>query len=155
MYSNMISALVEHGRIETTETKAKALRGMAERAVTRASALGDLLLKDRAELSAEEKNKLVHAIRMVSRTVRDRQAVQRIFDDWAPRYIGRPGGYTRVLKLGYRTGDCAPLALIEFVEAEHPRGESTGSDATEGGEEKAPKKKGWFKRDKAADAAQP
>lgn len=148
MFSNMVSALVEHGRIQTTEPKAKALRGVAERAVTHATALGDLLLKDREALSATEKARLVHAMRTVSRTIHDRRAVQRIFDDWAPRYLTRPGGYTRVLKLGYRHGDCAPTALIEFIEAEHPKQKQAPAPTTEATTET--KKRGWFGRKKAA-----
>lgn len=126
---NMLSSLIEHGRIRTTEPKARELRRVAERAVTRATRLGDILLKDWKALEAEDRGRLVHAIRMTRRNVRNREAVLRLFNEWAPRYLGRPGGYTRMFKLGNRRGDNAPLALIEFVPADMPQREGKGVDA--------------------------
>ncbi len=140
MYNNMLIGLLEHGRIKTTERRAQELRRLAERAVTRATRLGDILTRDRDALSAAEKAKLVHAMRISRRELPDREAVQRIFDDWAPLFIERPGGYTRVYKLGYRRGDNAPMALIEFVEM--PQDLDDAPEADGAGDEK----KGFFSR---------
>jgi large subunit ribosomal protein L17 len=123
MRSNMLAALIEHRRIKTTERKARELRSVAEKAVTRFTALGDLLLKDRTKLEAEDQARIVHAMRMVRRTLRDRQAVLTLYDDIAPRYLGRPGGYTRIYKTGTRRGDGSAMAILEFIEAELPERE--------------------------------
>jgi large subunit ribosomal protein L17 len=139
MYSNMLASLIEHRRIKTTERKARDLRRIAEKAVTRFTSLGDLLLKDRSNLPAEDKAKVIHAMRMVSRTLRDRQAVLALYEDIAPRYLGRPGGYTRIYKTGFRRGDGAPLAILEFIDAELPEREGAKKSA-------APKKKGLLGR---------
>jgi large subunit ribosomal protein L17 len=124
MFSNMLLGLVEHGRITTTERRARMLRRVAERLVTRAKKLKDLLLKDREKLDPAEKAKLVHAMRMVRRDLKQREAVIRLFDEIAPRYLGRDGGYTRMYKTGPRKGDGAPMAILEFVEGEAPARES-------------------------------
>jgi large subunit ribosomal protein L17 len=144
IYANQLAAIIERGRIKTTERKAKDLRGVVERAVTRFTRLGDILTKDPAKLDVEERARLVHAMRMVRRTLnakgrsdgsntpsRERSVVMRLFDEWAPRYLGRPGGYTRILKVGPRKGDGAPMAIIEFVPAEMPQraGRDEGSSA--------------------------
>ena len=122
MVSNMLAALLEHGRIKTTQAKAQEVRRVAERTITVATRLGDILVRDRSKLSAEENARLVHASRMVRRTLRDRDAVSRVFEEWAPRYLQRSGGYTRIYKLGARRGDNAPLALIEFVREDEIEG---------------------------------
>lgn len=95
---NLAISLVQHGRIETTTAKAKELRIFVEPLITRAKR-GDL-----------------HARRLVSRQIHDREALSKLFDEIAPRYAERPGGYTRVLRLGHRSGDAAEMALIELVE---------------------------------------
>lgn len=143
MFSNMVMALLQHGRIKTTERKARELRGIAERIVTKAASLGDLLLKDPAKFSVEEKAKMVHVKRVIasnfvmSGSVTTRQdIIHRLFNEVAPRYIGRPGGYTRMTKIGPRKGDAAPMAILEFVDAPLPARE--GAAPTD--EEKAPKK---------------
>lgn len=123
MFSNMMMALVEHRKIETTERKARELRRIAEKLVTRATSLGDILLKDRDNLEADDNARLVHAIRIARRTLRDRDSVLALFDNIAPRYLGRPGGYTRVLKKGFRKGDGAPMAILEFIDADMPKRE--------------------------------
>ena len=98
MFRNMASALIEHGRIQTTEAKAKELRGVVEKLVTKA------------------KRNDLHSRRLVYKVLGDHKLVKRLFDEIAPKYLDVPGGYTRVLKLGDpRPGDCAPLALIEFT----------------------------------------
>lgn len=98
MLRNMATSLFKHGRIETTVAKAKELRQYAEPLITRAKQ-GDL-----------------HARRVVARKIRDGEAMARLFDEIGPRYAERPGGYTRVIKVGHRPGDAADLAIIELVE---------------------------------------
>ena len=97
LLANLATALFTHGRIETTETKAKRLRPLAERMVTFAKR-GDL-----------------HARRQVMTVIRDKSAVHRLFTEIAPLVNEREGGYTRVIKTGYRKGDNAPMAVIELV----------------------------------------
>jgi large subunit ribosomal protein L17 len=98
MLANLATSLFKHGRIQTTETKAKRLRPLAERLVTFAKR-GDL-----------------HSRRRVLTVVRDKDVVYALFDEIAPRYAGRTGGYTRIVKTGPRKGDAAPMAIIELVE---------------------------------------
>lgn len=99
MLANLAQSLFEHGRITTTETKAKRLRPYAEKLVTYGKR-GDL-----------------HARRQVLKVLRDKTVVHTLFAEIGPRYANRPGGYTRIVKLGPRKGDNAPMALIELVEA--------------------------------------
>ena len=94
---NMATSLFRHERIETTTAKAKELRPYAERLITLARR-GD-----------------VHARRLAAMKIQDREVLGKLFDDIAPRYMERPGGYTRVLKLGNRKGDAAEMSLIELV----------------------------------------
>jgi large subunit ribosomal protein L17 len=98
MLANLATALFQHGRITTTETKAKRLRPLAERLVTFAKR-GDL-----------------HSRRRVLTVVKDKDVVYTLFDQIGPRYTNRPGGYTRIVKAGHRKGDNAPMAIIELVE---------------------------------------
>ncbi len=98
MLANLATSLFQHGRIQTTETRAKRLRPLAERLVTFAKR-GDL-----------------HARRQVLTVVRDKDVVYALFDQIAPRYANRQGGYTRIVKTGPRKGDNAPMAVIELVE---------------------------------------
>jgi len=95
---NLAGNLFKHGRIETTTAKAKELRPFAERLITLARR-GDL-----------------HARRLAARKISDRLVLGKLFDDIAPRYTERPGGYTRILKLGTRKGDAAEMSLIELVD---------------------------------------
>jgi large subunit ribosomal protein L17 len=129
MYQNMLLGLVEHGRIQTTEKRARVVRSLAEKMVTRATRLGDLLLKDRSKLEPTDKARVIHAMRVARRDLKQAEAVIRLFDEIAPRYLGRPGGYTRIYKIGPRKGDNAPMALIEFIEAEMPAREGVTKDA--------------------------
>ena len=94
---NLATSLFRHERIETTTAKAKELRPYAERLITLARK-GD-----------------VHARRLAGRKIQDRAVLGKLFDDIAPRYTERPGGYTRILKLGNRKGDAAEMSLIELV----------------------------------------
>jgi large subunit ribosomal protein L17 len=95
--ANLASQLFEHGKIVTTEAKAKRLRPVAEKLITKAKR-GD-----------------IHARREVLKTVRDKGVVHVLFTEIAPTFEGRPGGYTRITKVGPRKGDNAPMALIELV----------------------------------------
>jgi len=95
--SNLAASLIEEERITTTETRAKMLRPYVEKMVTKARR-GDL-----------------HARRLILRKIQDTEVVTKLFDDVAPRYEDRPGGYTRITKLGPRRGDGAEMAIIEFV----------------------------------------
>jgi large subunit ribosomal protein L17 len=98
MFSNQLASLMTHERIETTLSKAKELRPLAERLITAA------------------KNDGVAARRRVYRWIPDRTTVQRVFETLAPRFVDRPGGYTRILRLGARKGDAAEAAILEFVD---------------------------------------
>ena len=95
---NMATSLIRHERIETTTAKAKELRPFVEKLIT-LGRQGDL-----------------HARRLAGRSIADRQGLGKLFDDVGPRFSERPGGYTRILKLGTRRGDAAEMALIELVD---------------------------------------
>jgi large subunit ribosomal protein L17 len=97
MLSNLATQLFEHGRITTTETRARTLRPLAEKLITKAKK-GDL-----------------HNRREVLKTVRDKGVVHTLFTEIAPTFAERPGGYTRITKIGPRKGDNAPMAVIELV----------------------------------------
>jgi len=120
MFRNMVTSLIEHERITTTEPKAKELRRFAERTISISLRLGDLLSKPREERTAAEQGKYIHALRMASRMIRTRAVLHKLFDEVAPKLAGRPGGYTRIMKIGQRTGDAAPMAIIELVSAAPP-----------------------------------
>lgn len=100
MMRNMVTSLIEHGRITTTDSRAKELRKLVERMIT---------LGKRGDL---------HARRQVSQVIRTRQVVAKLFDQIGPRFKDRPGGYTRIIKLGNRLGDNASQSIIELVEEE-------------------------------------
>ncbi len=134
MWSNMVSSLIEHERVETTDVKAKQLKRLAEKTITWSTSLGDLLTRDEAKLDAEDRARKVHAIRMARRVLKDPATLTKLFEEVGPRFIGRPGGYTRVIKLRNRRGDAAPMSLVELVE----RGEEEAPEA----EEKPTSKKG-------------
>ena len=97
MFRNLVADLLRHERIKTTEAKAKEVRGMAERIIT----LG--------------KEGSVHSRRQARRSMNDVKLVKKVFDEIAPRYADRHGGYTRIVKLGHRLGDNAAMAYIELV----------------------------------------
>jgi len=109
MFANMAAALVKHEQIVTTLPKAKELRGVVDKLVT---------LGKRGDL---------HARRQALRTIKDRALVEKLFSTLAERYAERPGGYTRVLKAGFRYGDSAPMAIIELVDRdEDAKGQDSG-----------------------------
>ena len=101
LLSNLATALFEHGRITTTEAKARVLRPVAEKLITKAKK-GDL-----------------HNRREVLKTIRDKSVVHTLFTEIAPTFAERPGGYTRITKIGPRKGDNAPMAVIELVTEEY------------------------------------
>ncbi len=125
--SNLATQLFEHGRITTTETRARTLRPLAEKLITKAKK-GDL-----------------HNRREVLKTVRDKSVVHTLFTEIAPTFAERPGGYTRITKIGPRKGDNAPMAVIELVTepytpkpATSKQAEATGAPAPAPVEDEAP-----------------
>jgi large subunit ribosomal protein L17 len=101
MLRNMVTDLIKNGSIKTTDFKAKELRSYAERLITVA------------------KSDTLHARRRAGAVVRDKAALKKLFDEVAPLYKERPGGYTRIVKLGLRRGDNAPVSLLELVRDEY------------------------------------
>jgi large subunit ribosomal protein L17 len=100
LYSNLAGALIEHGRIKTTEAKAKAVKPFAEQMIT---------LGKRGDL---------HSRRLALAELRSQYVVHQLFADVAPRFAARPGGYTRIVKLGPRNGDSADMVYLELVDYE-------------------------------------
>ena len=109
LFMNLAGALIRHGRIRTTEAKAKSLRPYVERLVTRARVDN---LHNRRTVAATLR---MHD-KAISRKLGEKTIVQTLFEDVAPRFVDRPGGYTRIVKLGSRPGDAAPMAFIEWVD---------------------------------------
>ena len=95
---NLASSLIEHGAIETTEAKAKELRPFVEKLITKA------------------KEGTLHSRRLAARHIQKRETADKLFQEVGPRYAKRPGGYTRILKTGFRKGDGADMARIELIE---------------------------------------
>ncbi len=104
LFRNMVTSLLDHEQIQTTDAKAKELRGFAEKMIT----LG--------------KRGTLHARRQALQTIRSKDVTAKLFSDLADRYRERPGGYTRVIKLGQRAGDAAPMAIIELVDRDGAEG---------------------------------
>ena len=115
MLRNMVTSLLEHERIRTTDAKAKEVRRVADRMIT---------LGKRGDL---------HARRRALRVIRRREVAAKVFDELAERFRDRPGGYTRVVKLGRRVGDAAPLSIVELLPDEAPATKA----AKKGGRKKA------------------
>jgi len=136
MLANLATALFEHGKITTTEAKAKRLRPLAERLITFAKR-GDL-----------------HARRRVMTVVRDKGVVHELFAEIGPRYENRHGGYTRITKVGPRKGDNAPMAVIELVEALTAKAETVreADAATTRTAKKSTAKKSTAKKSASSDA---
>jgi large subunit ribosomal protein L17 len=116
MYRNMVTSLLVHGRIKTTEAKAKELRRIADRVITMGKHVPTSSLEglDGDALKASQARRL-HYIRRARRWVNNPSALERVFGEYADRFQARPGGYTRILKIGFRPGDNAPMVIIEFV----------------------------------------
>jgi len=129
MLRNLAANLITHERIETTDAKAKELRRVAERLITKATRLGKVAYTADAELNASERARRLHAERLVGSYVprwgvkadgTKIDIVAKVMIELSKRFEGRPGGYTRIVKLGPRRGDSAPMCLIEFVDVPPP-----------------------------------
>jgi large subunit ribosomal protein L17 len=133
MLRNQASALLEHGRIETTVARGKELRPFVERLIT---------LAKRSLKAGDTGIHAVNARRAVSREIQDRAVVSALFETIAPRYLDRQGGYTRLLRLGHRRGDSAEVAQVELLGSEFDPSAKTEAEkaAAAGGDQ--PKKKG-------------
>jgi len=131
MYRNLVTSLFEHERVRTTDAKAKGVRSLAEKLIT---------LGKRGDL---------HARRRALRVIRRREVAAKVFDDLAERFRDRPGGYTRIVKLGIRPGDAAAMSIIELVESGEPAAHTPKADQKTG---KQAAKKAGAKAAKAADA---
>jgi len=147
LFSNLVAALLTNEKIRTTDAKAKETRRLAERTITWARRVGDILTKKPDRRSSEESAQVVHAVRMARRVVRDRGAVLKLFDEIAPRYLARRGGYTRIVKLGQRPGDAAPMSLLELIPDD-----GAPAKASEAPEAKAAKGEGGAKKAEAKTA---
>jgi len=106
MLKNLVASLVKHERINTTQARAKEIRSLTERVITYG------------------KKGSVHHRRLAFKVLKNRDLVKKVFDEIAPRFVTTEGGYTRVLKNGYRRGDCAPMAIIEFTQREEVKAEA-------------------------------
>jgi len=106
MLKNLVASLVKHERINTTQARAKEIRSLTERVITYG------------------KKGSVHHRRLAFKVLKNRDLVKKVFDEIAPRFETTEGGYTRVLKNGYRRGDCAPMAIIEFTQREEIKEEA-------------------------------
>ena len=121
MLRNQAEALIRHERIETTIPKAKELRPFVERLIT---------IAKRGLAGGDTNGRSLHARRLVLRDIQDRDVVGKLFDTIAPRFETRPGGYTRILRIGYRRGDSAEVAQIELVGSEfNPNAEVEKTEA--------------------------
>jgi large subunit ribosomal protein L17 len=132
LFRNLVTALLEHEAVRTTDAKAKELRRWADRVIT----LG--------------KQGTLHARRRASTLVRRRAVLKKLFDDIAPRYTARSGGYTRVVKLGVRHGDAASLSLVELVERKGAKAESSGKKKPQRRRDQGSKKQAAAPRRRAA-----
>jgi large subunit ribosomal protein L17 len=160
MFKNLAANLITHERIETTDEKAKELRRVTERLISKAKRLGDVAFTAAADLKPDDKAKRLHAQRLVGAALprfgmalengepKKVDLVEKVFVDLAKRFKSRPGGYTRIIKVGPRRGDNASMSIIEFVKDE------TKAEAAKGDKE-APKKTRKKSPKKAATAAQP
>lgn len=138
MLRNQATALLRHEHLETTVPRAKELRPFVERIITVAK---------RGLAGGETNGRLLNARRLVMRDLQDRDVVTKLFDTLAPRFADRPGGYTRLLRVGFRKGDSAEVAQVELVGSEfNPRAQAEG----EAKSEEKPKAKGVGGRLRAA-----
>ena len=162
MFRNLTANLVLHERIETTDAKAKELRRVAERLLTKAIRLGEVAYTPQDKLSDLDKARRLHATRLVAAYIprfvtkiekggesKRVDIVEKVFLDLAKRFKGRAGGYTRIVKFGPRRGDNAPISMIEWVGEATPKGEGDDKPKKKAAAPKAAKAK------KATTAASP
>ncbi|HEY3803653.1 MAG TPA: 50S ribosomal protein L17 [Kofleriaceae bacterium] len=114
LFNNLVTSLLTYGRIETTEAKAKELRGFADSTISWGISVHALVAKGDSATPAE-RAKIVHAKRMARQTVKTRDALERLFGEIGPHFAARKGGFTRLLKTRVRKGDAAPMAFVELV----------------------------------------
>lgn len=105
LFRNLVKALYTHGRITTTDAKARAVRGDAEKLITK------------AKRGLADGGNRVHAQRQIVSFLNDKTLAKKVFDEFAPRYASRNGGYTRIIKLGKRLGDAADMVILELVDS--------------------------------------
>jgi large subunit ribosomal protein L17 len=134
MLRNQAAALIRHEHIETTIPKAKELRPFVERLIT---------IAKRGVASGDANGKALHARRLVAAELTDKAVVSKLFEEVAPRFAERPGGYTRILRIGFRRGDAAEVAQIELVGSEY---DPKANEAVEGDKEAPKKSKGLGER---------
>ncbi len=139
MLRNQATALLRHEHLTTTVPRAKELRPFVERLIT---------IAKRGVSAGDANGRVLTARRLVMRDVQDREVVSKLFDSIAPRFASRPGGYTRLLRIGFRRGDSAEVAQVELVGSEfNPRAKA---EAEAKGEGEKPKAKGMRERLRAA-----
>lgn len=149
MFRNLTANLVLNERIETTDAKAKELRRVAERLITKARRLGEVSYTPFEKLSAKDQARRLATKRLIASFLprwgtrvekggetKKVDLVEKVLIDLAKRFEGRPGGYTRIIKVGERRGDNAPMAIVELVEG----ASSEGGEKKKGGKKKAAKK---------------
>ena len=130
MLRNLAANLIAHERIETTDAKAKELRRVAERLITKATRLGEVAHTTNDKLSEADRARRLHASRLLSAYLprwatlenggKKVDLIEKVLVDLSKRFSGRPGGYTRITKLGPRRGDGAAMSIIEFIDAKPP-----------------------------------
>lgn len=127
LLSGLVTSLIEYESIKTTDAKAKELRKVAERTISWATSVGTIVGKEKAD--AADKAKIVHAMRMAQRIVKHKPTLHKLFEEIGPRLVGRPGGFLRIMKLGYRNGDAAPVSIIQFVDRAAPEAAHAADEA--------------------------
>jgi large subunit ribosomal protein L17 len=132
MYRNMVTSLMRYGQIRTTDAKARELRRFADRLISLGKKVPPSALLNLTGVELEKaKAARVHAIRVARKYSTDLEVLERVFNEYAERYQGRNGGYTRVLKLTVRPGDNAPMALVELVSSIDEVVDEGGADSSE------------------------
>ena len=153
MFRNMATSLLEHGQIKTTDAKAKELRKVVERLITLSKRVTPSDL-DSASGATEAAllQKRLHAVRQARKTVKDRDILKKLFSEYSEMFAARPGGYTRITKMGRRDGDNAPMSIIELVsEPCEPKAKKAAAPKKKAA---APKKKAAAPKKKASPAAE-